>query len=203
MVNQLIDQNILAKEAKTDQERKAQAYGVEEPNPSVISLNAISASHAVNDFLLDYLALRPERPLYYEHFHMLTGRQSLVAPRQDKECPECSLIGLRYGRGDLIPLPCIEEVIFPGRRSDCGAHMTKDASDLFAATRSENRNASHPVNAILNYAYATLESQSAHPRPCGWLWPNYWGSSFRSRGKVGFRSRFHGAVTTDRRWIRA
>ena len=106
--NQLIDQNILAKEAKTDQERKAQAYGVEEPNPSVISLNAISASHAVNDFLLDYLALRPERPLYYEHFHMLTGRQSLVAPRQDKECPECSLIGLRYGRGDLIPLPCIE-----------------------------------------------------------------------------------------------
>ena len=38
--NQLIDQNQLAKEAKTDEERKAQAYGVNEPNPSVISLNA-------------------------------------------------------------------------------------------------------------------------------------------------------------------
>ena len=56
--NQLIDPNQLAKEAKTDEERKAQAYGVEEPNPSVISLNAVSAAHAANDFLLDYLGLR-------------------------------------------------------------------------------------------------------------------------------------------------
>lgn len=62
----------LAKEAKTDDERKAQAYGVEEPNPSVISLNAISAAHAANDFLLDYLCLRPEAcQLHYEHFHFL------------------------------------------------------------------------------------------------------------------------------------
>lgn len=51
------------------------AYGVEEPNPSVISLNAISAAHAVNDFMLDYLGLRPEPPtLYYEHFHLLGRR---------------------------------------------------------------------------------------------------------------------------------
>jgi hypothetical protein len=57
--NQLIDGNALAKEAKTDDERKAQAYGVEEANPSVISLNAVSAAHAVNDFLLNYLSLRP------------------------------------------------------------------------------------------------------------------------------------------------
>src|SRR6185437_10973963 len=70
--NQLIDAGQLAKEAKTDEERKAQAYGVEEPNPSVISLNAISAAHAVNDFLLDFLNLRPEpQVLYYQHFHFL------------------------------------------------------------------------------------------------------------------------------------
>jgi len=107
--NQLIDQNQLAKEAKTDEERKAQAYGVEEPNPSVISLNAISAAHSVNDFLLDYLGLRPDSGmLYYEHFHFLNGKRSLVEPRRDAECSECSPTGLRYGRGDSVELPCIE-----------------------------------------------------------------------------------------------
>jgi hypothetical protein len=106
--NHLIDQYQLAQEAKSDEERRAQAYGVEEPNPSVISLNAISASHAVNDFLLDYLSIREERQRYFEHFHVLTGRQSLVAPRYDPECPECSPTGRRYGQGDGVLLPCID-----------------------------------------------------------------------------------------------
>jgi hypothetical protein len=107
--NQLIDPTQLAKEAKTDEDRKSQAYGVEEPNPSVISLNAISASHAVNDFLLDYLGLRPENEtLYYEHFHLLKGKQNLVEPRRDEECSECSHSGSRFGRGDSVPLPCLE-----------------------------------------------------------------------------------------------
>lgn len=106
--NQLIDPYLLAREAKTDQERKDQAYGVEEANPSVISLNAISASHAVNDFLLDYLGLRGEKSsLQYEHFHHLKSVRNLVEPRRDTNCPECSLSG-RYGRGDSIALPCIE-----------------------------------------------------------------------------------------------
>jgi hypothetical protein len=108
--NQLIDPNQLAVEAKTDEERKAQAYGVGEPNPSVISLNAVSAAHAVNDFLLDYLGLRAEREtLYYEEFHFLTDKRNLVQPRQDRECSECSHGGLRYGRGDCVALPCAED----------------------------------------------------------------------------------------------
>ena len=107
--NGLIDTNALAKESKSDDERKAQAYGVEEPNPSVISLNAISASHAVNDFLLNYLCLRPEGDaLYYEEFHFLASKRNLVAPRRDPDCPECSPSGLRYGRADEVALPCIE-----------------------------------------------------------------------------------------------
>jgi ThiF family protein len=107
--NQLIDPVALAREAKTDAERKAQAYGVEEPNPSVITLNAVSAAHAVSDFLLDYLALRREAaPLHYEHFHFLDRRRSLVEPRQDRTCPECSVEGLRFGRGDAVTLPCME-----------------------------------------------------------------------------------------------
>ena len=107
--NQLIDGNALAKEAKTDDERKVQAYGVEEANPSVISLNAVSAAHAVNDFLLNFLSLRPEpESLEYEEFHFLNDKRSLVEPRKDAECPECSHLGNRYGRGDGVALPCIE-----------------------------------------------------------------------------------------------
>jgi hypothetical protein len=107
--NQLIDATALAKEAKTDAERKAQEYGVEEPNPSVISLNAISAAHAANDFLLDYLSQRTEPDLLrYENFHLLARTRNLVQPRRDDDCPECSQAGLRFGRGDSVPLPCIE-----------------------------------------------------------------------------------------------
>lgn len=107
--NQLIDPTQLAKEAKTDEERKTQAYGVEEPNPSVISLNAVSAAHAVNDFLLDYLGLRPEgEQLYYEHFHFLEKTRKVVQPRKSEDCSECSKIGMRYALGDSVRLPCIE-----------------------------------------------------------------------------------------------
>jgi molybdopterin/thiamine biosynthesis adenylyltransferase len=107
--NELIDPNILAKESKTDEERKAQAYGVEEANPSVISLNAVAAAHAVNDFVLDYLNIRKDaEALYYEHVHFLTSKRTLVEPRQDADCPECSHAGLRFGRGDGVPLPCVE-----------------------------------------------------------------------------------------------
>jgi molybdopterin/thiamine biosynthesis adenylyltransferase len=107
--NQLIDTNILAKEAKTDEERKDQAYGVEEANPSVISLNAISAAHAANDFLLDYLSLRAEPELlHYEEFHLNKGTRRLVQPRRDVDCTECSHVGLRFGRGDAVGLPCVE-----------------------------------------------------------------------------------------------
>jgi len=113
--NQLIDSNQLAREAKTDEERKAQAYGIEAPNPSVISLNAIAAAHAVNDFLLNYLELRSEsEKLYYEHFHFLQNKRAQVAPRRDEVCPECSPTGKRFGRGDLVDLPCIEENVTAG-----------------------------------------------------------------------------------------
>ena len=43
--------------------------GVQEPNPSVITLNAVAAAHAVNDFLFDFLGLRaPEGPTKYQPF---------------------------------------------------------------------------------------------------------------------------------------
>ena len=41
--NGLIDGTQLAIKAKIDEERKAQDYGVREPSPSVITLNAVAA----------------------------------------------------------------------------------------------------------------------------------------------------------------
>ena len=69
--NGLINPTQLAIEAKSDSERKAQAYGVQEPNPSVITLNGVAAAHAVNDFLFDFLGLRSngDADAAYHHFH--------------------------------------------------------------------------------------------------------------------------------------
>ena len=107
--NELIDPVALATEAKTDQERRDQAYGVEESNPSVIALNAISAAHAVNDFMLDYLGLRAEvKGVRYEQFNCLKHTRTLVEPRRDADCTECSKSGTRYGRASAVSLPCLE-----------------------------------------------------------------------------------------------
>ena len=103
--NGLIDGTQLAIEAKTDEERKDQAYGVREPNPSVITLNAVAAGHAVNDFLFDILDLRPgNRETVYQHHHFLRGVIQDVIPRRDADCYECSQ---RLGMGDAIELPTI------------------------------------------------------------------------------------------------
>ncbi|HJV72727.1 MAG TPA: ThiF family adenylyltransferase [Noviherbaspirillum sp.] len=107
--NQLIDPTQLAQEAKSDQERKNQAYGTQEPNPSVITLNAVAASHAVNDFLLHYLCLIPDTPaLHYEHFHHLSNVRKLVQPRLDPNCSECACHGMRYAQGSHVELPCAD-----------------------------------------------------------------------------------------------
>jgi len=108
--NHLVDPAMLAIEAKTDRERIEQAYGVAEPNPSVIALNAVSAAHAVNAFMLDYLGLRePDPTVQFEHFHFLPrAKVDRVQPRRDEQCSECSPAGRRYGRGDTIPLPVTE-----------------------------------------------------------------------------------------------
>ena len=101
--NGLIDGTQLAIEAKTDEERKAQDYGVREPNPSVITLNAVAAGQAVNDFLFDFLDLRSESDdAAYEHRHFLRHVVQKVVPRRDPDCREC---GKRLGAGDAMELP--------------------------------------------------------------------------------------------------
>ena len=103
--NGLIDPTQLAIEAKSDTERKEQAYGVQEPNPSVITLNAVAAAHAVNDFLFDFLGLRTnDTEAAYQHFHLHSGKAQRVIPRRDPECRECVL---RLAMGDAVELPVV------------------------------------------------------------------------------------------------
>ena len=104
--NGLIDPTQLAIEAKSDSERKEQAYGVQEPNPSVITLNAVAAAHAVNDFLFDFLGLRTgEVEAVYHHFHFNRGKAQRVIPRRSPECRECVH---RLAMGDALELPVVE-----------------------------------------------------------------------------------------------
>ena len=104
--NELIDPMQLAVEAKSDRERKEQAYGVQEDNPSVITLNAVAAAHAVNDFLFDFLGLRSgEVEAGFQHFHFNRDKSQRVIPRRDPKCRECVL---RLAMGDALELPVME-----------------------------------------------------------------------------------------------
>ena len=107
--NQLIDPTLLAIKSKSDFERSQQAYGTQQPNPSVITMNAISGAHAVNDFLFDFLGLRPESEGgAFQHFHFTKKISSDVIPRKDQDCIECGKVGGRFGTGDARLLPCSE-----------------------------------------------------------------------------------------------
>lgn len=97
----------LALEAKTDHERVDQDYGTKESNPSVITLNAVSASSAVNDFLFSYLEMFGESvkpsPRRFRHLDRRVIDEVL---KPDRDCPECSDADTsRFARGDACSLP--------------------------------------------------------------------------------------------------
>ena len=104
----LISPQRLAWEAKTDGEREMQRYGTETENPSVITLNAVAASHAVNEFLFAILGLRaaPDVTVAGYMWHHLSQRVATDGFNADPDCTECSNgARSRYGRGDDVSLP--------------------------------------------------------------------------------------------------
>jgi len=102
--NGLIDSTALATELLTQEERHAAHYGVREPNPSVITLNAVSAAHAVNDFLFDFLELRDKPTVEFMHLSHVRERNSAVIPTHSSKCSECSFNNesSRFARGDAM-----------------------------------------------------------------------------------------------------
>ena len=106
-----IDRHQLALESKSDIERRDQDYGSGEANPSVITLNAVGASIAVNDFLFSYLGMFAPTVLGSpRRIHHLERRvvDQVLSPNQD--CGECSAtVTSRFGRGDGVPLPTVHK----------------------------------------------------------------------------------------------
>ncbi|MGB5102532.1 MAG: ThiF family adenylyltransferase [Steroidobacteraceae bacterium] len=104
----LISPHRLAWEAKADIERETQRYGTEVADPSVITLNAVASSHAVNEFLMAILGLRtaPDTSIAGYMWHHLSQRTAINGFNAAADCTECSdMAGSRFGRGDAVSLP--------------------------------------------------------------------------------------------------
>jgi molybdopterin/thiamine biosynthesis adenylyltransferase len=105
--NHLINPTKLADEAKISDEREGQRY-VDDENvvaPSVITLNAVGAAHACDDFMHFMTGLtKPNLSLDFARYDSRIRAMSLSKPRADADCSECSsAVGARLGHGETGP----------------------------------------------------------------------------------------------------
>lgn len=119
LCNGLIPPRLLQQEAETPAERRSQRY-VDDAGitaPSVISLNAVGASHAVDDFLFTVTGLS-EPSARTEYFRAMPRKRRVVfeKPRRDAGCLHCGT-GSRslLARGDAASLPTRERPSRPGQ----------------------------------------------------------------------------------------
>lgn len=103
--NQLINRAKLQEEAQTERERNAQRY-VDDHHvaaPSVITLNAVGAAQAANDFMFYMTGLtNGNASTAYMRFDPRARHFSLDSPRKSFDCTECGNGAKgRLGRGDL------------------------------------------------------------------------------------------------------
>lgn len=107
LCNGLVPSDLLAMEAKDDQSQADQRYGTRQENPSVITMNAVAAAHAVNDFMMFFLGLaEPDSSIDYHRWDHLHREYSQDGPRRDNKCLECSESARsRLGMGDSVVLP--------------------------------------------------------------------------------------------------
>lgn len=107
--NGLIAADRLQEESLTVEERRRQRYVDDDdvPVPSVITLNAVAAAHAVNNYLFRTVGLRNSEA--NEDFVYIEPQSDSVrfdCPRRDDHCVECGeSTGSRFARGDLWELP--------------------------------------------------------------------------------------------------
>jgi molybdopterin/thiamine biosynthesis adenylyltransferase len=100
--NELINPTKLAEEATAPEQLRRQRYLDEVAAPSVITLNAVSASHALNDYLFAVTGLANDMPLRWRKFHPRTDAAVVESVRRDRDCPECDG---RLGAGSGMRLP--------------------------------------------------------------------------------------------------
>jgi molybdopterin/thiamine biosynthesis adenylyltransferase len=101
----------LQEEALSPEEKKAQQYvqDKEVVAPSVITLNAMATSYAVNDFLFRFTGLRENKNAdEYVYFEPKSGNVRSEVPRRDTDCPECGVgLSSRLALGDGRSLPTL------------------------------------------------------------------------------------------------
>lgn len=109
--NQLISPARLQEEALTPKQRRQQRYVDDEEVhvPSVITLNAVAAAHAVNDYLLTTVGLMmPDSERRWTRISptapAAVDRVVAEQPRRDPDCRECGSDG-RLGMGRTQRLP--------------------------------------------------------------------------------------------------
>jgi molybdopterin/thiamine biosynthesis adenylyltransferase len=113
----LIDPIRLQEEARTDEERVAQNY-LNEPeviDPSVVSLNGISASHAVNAMLFTETGLAADALMNHRLHFPRDGSSLSVDTRREPDCPFCSRTATSsFAQGDpSTGLPCRQGELRP------------------------------------------------------------------------------------------
>jgi len=104
--NGLISPSKLQEEATAPEQLRKQRYVTDDEvhAPSVITLNAVAASMATNDFLMTMTGLLDHSSLIWLRHDPRTGEYFEEIPRRDPTCRECSDEG-RLGRGPLSRLP--------------------------------------------------------------------------------------------------
>jgi len=107
--NGLISPARLQQEAATTEERREQNYLNEPdvPAPSVITMNAVAASHATNDFMYAFTGLsQPNASPDYQRFLPRVRSVEDLGTRADQGCMECGTReGSRLATGDARQLP--------------------------------------------------------------------------------------------------
>ncbi|EWM15306.1 ThiF family adenylyltransferase [Kutzneria sp. 744] len=139
--NELIKPDKLQEEALTPEQHRQQRY-VDDADihaPSVITLNAVAAAHAVDDYLMSTVGLlsapHSER---WTRFHPTasetTGRVIREIPRSDNDCPECGTNGrLGLGAGQRLPVRIASKV----RQSQRNGRRWKESLHPGVAVRSK------------------------------------------------------------------
>lgn len=89
--HELILRDQLALEALTPEERRRARYVDEVPAPSVITMNMMASSYALNDFLFSFVGLHGAEGLGPRWYHFL-AREPVVegAPATPHACSECA-----------------------------------------------------------------------------------------------------------------
>jgi tRNA A37 threonylcarbamoyladenosine dehydratase len=100
----------LQEESVSDEQRKRQRY-VEDDSvaePSVITLNVLSAAQAINDFMMMFAGLYPmDKKLPSVYYDVLNRQIELMATRKREDCLHCGRIKKSmFAKGDRGILPC-------------------------------------------------------------------------------------------------